>query len=136
LARDRGSIVPKISRFYCPECDFEMPRGWGTYVYVVDDDGRKIVAPHPCEQFVACDVIGCTMKELDENEEYKSRVGVMHYVVCISCAHQFAIDLKRHLRVCPECGSKSVYNCWEMIGRQCPRCRRAQIVEEDTGIIS
>lgn len=128
--------MPKISRFYCPECDFEMPRGWGTYAYVVDNDGKKVVAPHPCEWLVACNVIGCTNKELNENEEYQSRCGVMHHVVCIDCVHQFALDLKRHLRVCPECGSNSVYTCREMVGRLCPQCGKAQVEEEDTGVIS
>lgn len=61
--------MPQIFEFYCtdPDCEFEMPSGWGYYMYATADDGDRVHCPHPGEMGRAREVIGedASQKEID-----------------------------------------------------------------------
>ena len=65
--------MPQIFDFYCsdPDCEFEMPSGWGYYMYAIADDGERVHCPHPGEMGRAREVIG----EDASREEIDRRTG-------------------------------------------------------------
>ncbi len=128
--------------------------GWGGYLYVEDEKGKRITCPHPCEWGTITDVLGKNAsKELIEE-----RVGFNSYCVCLDCMHQFEADLrdksdnpwsfyytisagldpdkKKDRRECPKCASPDIRTVFEMIGQLCPKCEKGTIEEIETGIIS
>jgi DNA-directed RNA polymerase subunit RPC12/RpoP len=41
--------MPTISDYKCDKCGFSLTSGWGGYMYVMDQTGKRIVCPHPVE---------------------------------------------------------------------------------------
>ena len=50
--------MPPINDFKCDKCGFQLPSGWGGYMYVTDQTGKRIVCPHPCEFATVSQVLG------------------------------------------------------------------------------
>lgn len=150
-----------INNYQCENCDFEMPRGWGGYMYVqaptcvdcdqpiyADDkecDGcntpieaittggyERITCPHPQEHSTVVSVLGPEPSD----ELVDQRTGFNSYCVCLSCLSQFELDLGRDDRKCPECMSIEVKSEHELVDELCPKCSEGTFVEISTGIIS
>jgi hypothetical protein len=126
-------------------------------MYVVNDEGERVICPHPCESITVERVLGkgLSRRVLD------SRTGFESHCVCVDCLHQFEADLghlpellegagrlKRwHLlswggvredhdeRVCPRCGSATVRTARELVDQPCPSCKQGTFVEQSTGLI-
>jgi hypothetical protein len=126
--------MPQIFEFYCtnPDCEFEMPSGWGYYMYAIADDGERVHCPHPGEMGRAREVTG----ENASQEEIDRRTGFNTYCFCIHCETQVDLDLDRDEKACPECRSNAVKTIDELVDEQCPVCEEATFVAEDTGAIA
>ena len=35
--------MPQVNKFKCNKCDFEMPSGWGGYMYVIGSFGARVI---------------------------------------------------------------------------------------------
>lgn len=141
--------MPKIYKFKCNQCEFSLPRGWGGYTYVKDDNGKKIICPHPGEHYMIAQVLKINTKDasawlLEEfgkiSPETKKlideRTGFDSHCLCLNCLEQFDTDLKREKRVCPNCRSENVKTEWELKYQPCPKCKKGEIEAEWTGEIS
>ena len=132
--------MPAISNYHCSRCDFALPSGWGSYMYVIDDLGNRIVCPHPGEGFI----VACVLGPDASRDLVKERTGHNSHCVCRACLCQFGADLicrhgddrGRDPRVCPQCGSEDVRTVEELVGRRCPKCKVGRIVSEWTGTVA
>jgi len=52
-----------------------------------------------------------------------ARTGYASDCVCLSCLHQFELDLDRDARVCPKCAAAQVSTLRELVGQSCPKCK-------------
>jgi len=101
-------------------------------MYVTDDNGRRIVCPHPGEMRTVSEVLG---KDAPR-EIIEARTGFNSHCVCLDCLSQFELDMSRDERRCPGCNSSNVKTEREMVGKLCPKCKKGTITEIDTGMIS
>jgi len=142
--------MPPINHYRCDKCGFSFPSGWGGYLYVIDNSGKRIVCPHPIELQTAYQVLGHDVAP----EVFKERTGFNSDCVCLDCLKQFELDLgypekpmnsmryfyehtkERDKRECPYCKSSRVKAVLELIGEPCPKCKVGTIKEIYTGIIS
>ncbi len=148
--------MPHINDYKCNKCDFKMPRGFGYYLYVEDNNGKRIMCPHPSEKSYVEDVLG----ERPAITVIKDRTGFNSFCICLDCLHQFVADLgsnkkywspyeyvgrsisefiprnPKDTRQCPKCKSVRVKTELEMIEETCPKCKDGKIEEIWTGLIS
>jgi DNA-directed RNA polymerase subunit RPC12/RpoP len=117
--------VPVISRYSCNECNFDLPSGWGGYIYAVDSVGQRIVCPHPCEFDTIHKVTGLEYQEAVN----AGRTGFAQNCVCLDCLKQFDLDLQRDAVLCPTCSSPQVCSVRDITGKRCPRCKVGLIEE-------
>lgn len=110
--------MPPVCHYGCNECDFELPSGWGGYVYAVDNLGARIVCGHPGEFEAVYRVTGMNYTEAIE----AGRAGFAQHCVCLTCIKQFDLDLDRDAAVCPACTSPEVRSLRDLVGKKCPRC--------------
>lgn len=102
-------------------------------MYVVDDQGNRIVCPHPVEMETVLGVLG----EDAPSELIKERTGFNSYWLCLDCLKKFEADLGggvlgnfrkgKDKRECPECKSSNVRTTLELVGEICPRCEKGKI---------
>jgi len=118
----------RIRDFYCDTCSFEMPSGFGEYMYVVDDDGERHGLQHPCEGMQIRKILG----EDASDELIEERTGYRAFYVCQVCGHAFEEE-RGEAEKCPECGSEDVVSQNELVGEPCPRCEDGTFVDETTG---
>lgn len=152
--------MPQISNYKCDKCNLHLNTGWGSYVFAEDDNGKKIVCSHPCEESSAMKVLGIKgMFQKLNKKTAKDRVGVMRYCVCMDCASPLELEIEvdpwmevdpiniytdkssfvrkpKDDRKCTECGSVNVRTVMEAVGQVCPKCKKGHIIEEDTGAMS
>ena len=135
--------MPHIFEYKCSLCEFTMPTGWGGYMYVIDNNGRRIVCPHPGEASVVAEIL-----KIDEDTLFgfpwllrsddapvqllEERTGFNSYCVCLDCVSQFELDIDRDERKCPKCGSEKVRTEPEMVGEPCPKCKKGTVELIDT----
>jgi hypothetical protein len=124
--------MPEIYAYRCNICNFYFPCGWGGYMYVTDEKGKRIACYHPGELSTAYQVLGMDVSD----EIFKARTGFNSYCVCLDCLKQFELDIRRDERRCSVCDSLNVKTAHEMIGETCPRCGKGTVMEIDTGLIS
>lgn len=117
--------MPPIKRYACNQCDFELPSGWGGYTYAVDNQGHRVVCPHPGEFGAVSKVTGLNYTEADA----AGRVGFAQYCACLGCLKQFDLDLKRDAVICPACHGYQVRSLRQLIGQSCPNCKTGLIEE-------
>jgi hypothetical protein len=145
------STVPPINLYLCSKCGFQLSCGWGGYRYVTDEQGRRIICPHPDERRTIGAVLGTDCSP----EVVKERTGFNSYCLCLDCMARFEADFRdevanpwrfyygaqdpgtrRDERKCPRCGSANVKTVFELIGEPCPSCKEGIIEERETGLIS
>lgn len=124
--------MPPISRFKCNKCDFEMPSGWGSYIYVVDALGKRVVCGHPGEGMKIQEITGLSVTEAEQ----KGLVGKSSYCICLNCLTQSELDLVKDPKTCKECGSDQIVSEKELVGRKCPKCQIGNFEEMPTGIFA
>ena len=122
--------MPVIYNYRCTHCNLSLPPGWGSYMYVKNSHGEKVVCPHPVEMDVAYAMIG----EDASDELIREMTGQNSYCLCLSCLNQFEMDVDKEPRSCPGCHSSQVKAVLELVGGMCPKCKGGTIVKEDTGI--
>ena len=108
-----------IRRHECNECGVAFPTGWGGYTYAVDDDGHRVVCPHPCEMDELFRVTGMTYAEATA----AGRLGYAKHCIREDCLHQFDLDWDRDAHQCPACASNRIATLRNLIGKKCPRCK-------------
>ena len=139
--------MPAINDYKCNKCDLSFPSGWGGYFYVIDDNGKRIICPHPGEYIMAEEVLGRDIPD----DIFNERTGFNSYCICLDCHRQFELDIgddekaesswryfhgairKRDERLCLNCNSANVKTVLELIGGQCPVCRKGTVEEISTG---
>lgn len=119
----------RIRDFYCDTCDFQMPSGFGEYMYVVDDEGERHRLQHPGEGLQIRKILG----EDASDDLIEERRGYRAYYVCRECGHAFEEERDEDVG-CPECGSGDVVTQNELVGESCPRCEDGTFVDEVTGV--
>lgn len=141
--------MPPINKYNCNKCGYSLHGGWGGYMYVTDDSGKRIVCPHPAEKSTVYSILG----ENASREVIEERTGFNSYCVCLNCLNQFELDIgdyeiakswryyygairRRDERKCPHCKSSEVRTVFELIGEPCPKCKEGIIEEFETGIWS
>lgn len=150
--------MPPINDYRCSKCELSFPRGHGGFMYVEDDDGKRIVCPHPGEARTVERVLGKNASK----DLRKKRTGFSSYCICLDCLHQFEADLRdeklnewrfgygfpsfkdafrgtpgmKDERKCPKCSSINVKTVFELIGNPCPKCQEGIIEEIETGIMT
>lgn len=157
--------MPEINEYKCNECGFSLPSGWGGYTYVLDENGARILCPHPAESETVSRVLG----ESVGYEAAAERVGFNSHCVCRSCLEQCDLDLDDWSalrgalwlrlgfgeeieadqslyedwptrvpdeRRCPSCGSTDVRTVSEMVRERCPKCGIGTTGEIWTGIVT
>jgi len=118
----------------------------------------RIPCPHPRETECAERILGVP----PTHPLFKQKTGFNSYAICLDCLHHFEADFRdekvnewrlwygypsfkeafrgkpqvKDERKCPKCGSTNVKTVFELIGKQCPRCRVGVIEEIETGIMA
>ena len=126
--------MPPINTYNCTKCDLAFHKGFGGYTYVLDDQGKKVVAGHPVEHSIVSEVLGreVSWDKLHEEE----RVGFNSDCICKDCLEQFEMDVKKEERKCPKCKSGNVATAQELVGQPCPKCKEGTFESQYTGMIS
>jgi len=147
--------MPPINDYKCSKCGFTLPMGWGYGFYVEDEQGKRIICPHPVERQSVEKVLGRNPSP----ELLNKRTGFNSDCLCLDCLHQFEADLgafrgywspyefylteyqpgpkqAKDRRECPKCHSRNFKTELEMVGQNCPRCKDGVIEEIITGMIS
>lgn len=146
--------MPLIHEYHCDTCEFSMPTGWGSYMYVrakicaecgervneiedfcvgcgtptesVDVAGyERVTCSHPTEELMVRRVIG----EDYSDEKRDERVGYISHCVCRDCVSKFNVDIERDGRQCPDCGSSRVRTLVELVDEECPNCSEGTFIE-------
>lgn len=152
--------MPEVNEYKCNKCGFTLPRGWGGYMYVMDEDGKRLPCPHPAESSKIAAVLGlkegkvgicyqskggfyASVSRLLSKQEaqkilklFNKRIGFNSHCICLKCLVQFELDINKDKRKCPICGSKNIKTELELIGQPCPKCKKGIMEEVKTGIIS
>ena len=149
--------MPAINKYKCDKCDFSMPEGWGGYVYIEKNKGRRIPVPHPGEMDVffkpsKMSIFGI-FKRGKRRKGIDEIAGFNSNCVCFDCLKQFDLDIgddeqaisswrysyeavvQKDERRCPHCNSQRVKTTFELIGNYCPKCREGIIEEIETGSV-
>lgn len=145
--------MPRINEYKCSRCGLALPQGWGMYLYVEDNKGRRKICGHPGERYCVVGVLG----EGASLEVIRERTGFNSSCICLDCLYQFEADLgesawspyehdiatyrprpkrEKDKRECPKCKSNNVKTVLELVGEVCPKCKEGVIEEIDTGWIS
>lgn len=146
--------MPLIDDFKCNKCDLSFPTGWGGYMYVIDDSGKRIHCLHPVEDHFVDAVLGKNASK----ELIAERTGFNSHCICQSCLQQFELDIgddekakswryyypimgfggiiRRDERKCPYCNSYDVKTVLELVGQTCPKCKEGVIEKVWTGGIT
>ena len=121
--------MPVIYNYHCTNCNLSFPWGWGSYMYVKNSCGEKIVCPHPAEMCVVYEVLG-----EDASDELVREMTVHNsYCICLSCLSQFEMDVDKETRNCPICDSSQIRTVLELENDVCPKCNIGAIIQKDTG---
>jgi DNA-directed RNA polymerase subunit RPC12/RpoP len=136
--------MPIINEYKCNKCDLRFRNGWGGYMYVEDDNKKRIVCPHPAEYNEVRRVLGPDASQ----ELIASRTGFNSDCYCLDCKNTFFSDIgdeqgniwrkfydaerPKDERKCPDCGSVNIKTLAEMIGAPCPKCKTGTIIEKST----
>ncbi len=122
-----------VSLLRCKRCGFAIPGKDVGYIYVQDDEGRRVRCEKHEEHLTIARVLhlseealtGCSLLPeartlpVDLLEE---RIGYSSHCLCLECCAFFELDLKKDLRICPKCGSTKVETEGNMARKECPRC--------------
>lgn len=122
--------MPPIHEYKCNKCDFELPTGWGSYMYVRSWWGRKVACPHPVETAIRDRVLGIRGWFMSTEEKNK-RTGFNSYCVCLDCLKISKIDLEREKKECQKCKSKNIKAITDV--KTCPKCKEGEIEWHDAG---
>jgi hypothetical protein len=149
--------MPGIFRYECNKCAFSFEyAGWGGNMYVLSDEGERVVCAHPGEFTTVGEVLGLPYdSSWDEVwDEVLSKVGFHSDCVCIDCFKQFRLDLGERIpvggypsdpsepiegrdeRKCPRCGSLRVKAANELVEQPCPKCEAGKIEKIWTGWVT
>ena len=140
--------MPAIDNFLCDNCKIKLSSGWGYYMYVEDDEGKRITCHHPCEwltykqvlpqNFSNCVYLECLHQFVaDFGEDYGTRSRFPPFVIPLDSMFELH-RIKRqekNKRECPKCNSINVKTELELVGEICPKCKRGVIEQRFSGKI-
>jgi len=81
--------MPEIKKYICSYCVYSFPTGWGGYMYVEDEKGKRIPYPHPSEFSKVREVLGC----FPTKELLNDRTCFNSYCICLDCKNRYEADL-------------------------------------------
>ena len=111
-----------------------------------DDNGKRIICPHPYEFRTIAEVLRLDEREVsgypvlsslreDIAQLIRERTGTLSDCVCGDCLEKFQSDVEKDGRKCPGCKSGNVKTTSELIDQPCPRCHGGIIESIDTGMV-
>ncbi|MFC1995657.1 hypothetical protein ACFLVM_02130 [Chloroflexota bacterium] len=139
--------MPRRNEYKCNTCGLNLPLGWGTYMYVTDGDGNRVICYHPSESRYVVEVLG----ERPSAELVYQKTGFNSHCLCLECLYQFDADygesywtskgfpddrMVKDKRECPKCKSENVKTELELVGETCPKCKEGIIEKTWTGWVS
>jgi len=95
------------------------------YAYVVNDKGERVFCPPPDPMVTARKILG---KEAS-SDYLKRRTGVNESFVCKKCLYELVLDAQKDPVVCQACRCKELLKTKDLVGKQCPKCRKGTIME-------
>ena len=146
--------MPKIYEYKCNQCDFNLGWGWGGYLYVINEDGERIVCNHPGEESTIIETLGAVRfwNKKKMLKKWSEHIGYNRKCVCHDCLKRFDADVAespdalpsqmmwysaiildidfaapRDERICPECNSENISTISELIMKPCPKCKNGNI---------
>jgi DNA-directed RNA polymerase subunit RPC12/RpoP len=124
----------------CNKCDFETSVSSGSYLYVLDENGKKIICGHPVEDHTIAEVLKVSrddafawiLQQYDKiSAETKKKiddsVGMNYQYICLDCFAESYLDKKRDEMRCGKCGSANIVYVAELVNKPCPKCKEGII---------
>ncbi len=149
--------MPPINHYQCNKCESSLPSGWGGYLFVENDESKRIMCKHPGESHTINEVLGGNfIIRIIKGRTRRKRLGYASNCLCLDCFHIFDADLAdeksnismrgfykriykmvgcKDKRECPKCKSCNVKTTCELVGEPCPKCYVGIIEEIETGIM-
>jgi DNA-directed RNA polymerase subunit RPC12/RpoP len=106
--------VAEGRRFACTACGFDVVAWSDGNPYYRDERGRKRYAYHP------------------DHENLARCVGNDVPHLCLACGKATKVDSARQRVRCRSCKADALVPTWELGGRTCPKCRRGELVVDET----
>lgn len=139
--------MPKLLKFVCNSCDFELTTWENGVMYAIDKKGRRIEVQHPGESYQVAKIL-----RIDESEIFgfpymripnpdlypllNERVGVISDCLCLDCAEVSKLDFNLDERKCHKCGTDNLVPVDNLARMECPKCNKGVFEYQHTGIIS
>lgn len=139
--------MPKLLRFVCDSCDFELETWENGTMYATNKKGRRIEVRHPGESYQVAkilkikesDIFGFPYMRIPNPDLYpllNERVGVISDCLCLNCLEVSKLDFEADERKCHECGTDNIVPVDTIAGMECPKCKKGTFNYENTGIMS
>ena len=139
--------MPKLLRFSCDSCNFELETWEHGLMYVTDKKCKRIECPHPGESYKIArvlkidesEILGFPYMHIPNPDLYpllNERVGVISDCICLDCAALSKLDYQQDERKCVECESSNILPVDNLEGIKCPKCKTGVFEYHSTGIIS
>ena len=140
--------MPSISIYKCSECAQVLHEGWGGYRYVENEQGDRLICPHPGEDDTISDVLGLSSEEFHNSTKLwfqtwwwsknrkkknmevvailKKKTGFNSDCICLDCLKDCVLDLGNAEK--SEQSWRWYYNASiQKDERKCPHCTSKQV---------
>jgi hypothetical protein len=122
----------EIIEIRCSVCGVLYDRGMGGVQYVTNDQGERVICPHPIESFIIDGILG----KHPSRYLMKQRTGMLRRWLCLSCLATCRLDFDRDDHRCAHCGSPDGKPVVDMLGKPCRTCRTGIIAAKPTGLVA
>ncbi len=116
-------------------------------MYVMDEQGNKVVCRHPGESPVIAKTLGIPLDDVSAwmlmkydkiSEETKQKIedniGMRLQYICLNCLAENYLDKNNEEMKCAECGSTELKYVAELVHNTCPKCHKGTIEIVDRGV--
>jgi predicted RNA-binding Zn-ribbon protein involved in translation (DUF1610 family) len=106
-------------RFICSECGKSIEAWSDGNPDYLDENGQKQYAYHP------------------DHENLALCVGNDSPQLCLNCGEEVMVDSRAPNHACPNCGAEELVSTFRLNGKQCPFCRKGELMnDQDFHLIS
>lgn len=139
--------MPAMFVSQCNKCGFKTSMSSGGYMYALDENGNKVICPHPGEASVMSKVLEIPREEAtifilgkyeklskETKEKIRARLGRNFQHICLDCLAEVFLDKKRDEIKCDKCGSTNLKYVADLTGQSCPKCKEGTIEKIKRGI--
>lgn len=132
--------MPNLYSSKCNKCDFETSISSGASMYVLDESGKKVICPHPLEDYTIAKVLKISKEEAfawlqkedgkiskETKKKIEDNIGINLQYICLDCYSENFLDKKRDELKCVKCGSTNLKYVAELVNQRCPKCKEGTI---------